>query len=105
MGWTASIPTDWVGTPPFTRNPQAGTLPVVKTGLCEQSMAVQLKKSNQTGLITRFRANLVLGCFVLAVVLSTLYAIFDFCHPTAIESDTYVPIRGSNGAEIVIKTD
>jgi len=63
------------------------------------------KKSTRTGLITRFRANPVLGIFMLAVALSLVYAIFEFCHPTAIESDTYVPIRGANGAELVIKTD
>jgi hypothetical protein len=68
-------------------------------------MAVHPKKSTRTGLITRLRANLVLGSFVLAVALSSGYAIFEFCHPTAIESDTYVPIRSASGAELVIKTD
>ncbi len=68
-------------------------------------MAVHPKKSPLTSLITRLRANLVLGFLVLGVALSSVYAIFEFCHPTAIESDTYVPIRGENGAELVIKTD
>jgi len=68
-------------------------------------MAVHPKKSPRASLITRLRANLVLGFFMLAVALSSVYAIFEFCHPTAIESDTYVPVRGANGAELVIKTD
>jgi len=105
MGRPSSIAPDWAGNPPFTRNPQAGTLAVFKTGLCEQPMAVQPKKSTRTDLITRLRANLVLGFFALAVALSSVYAIFEFSHPTTIESDTYVPIRGANGAEIIIKTD
>lgn len=68
-------------------------------------MAAPLKKSTRTGFITRFRANLVLGLFVLTVALSAVYAIFEFYHPTAIESETYVPIRGADDAEIVIKID
>lgn len=105
MGRPSSIPTDSVVTPPVTRNPQAGTLPVVKTDLFEQPMAVHPKKSPRTSLITRLRANLVLQVFVLAVALASGYAIYEFRHPTAIESNTYVPIRGQNGAELVIKTD
>jgi len=68
-------------------------------------MPVHPKKSPRTSLIRRFRANLVLGLFVLVVALSSAYAIFEFRHPTPIESNTYVPIRGENDAELVIKTD
>ncbi len=68
-------------------------------------MAIHPKKSPFTSLITRLRANLVLGFLVLAVSLSSVYAIVEYYHPTAIESDTYVPIRDEYGAELVIKTD
>ncbi len=51
------------------------------------------------------RANLILSFFALFAALSAIHAVFEYRHPVLIESSTYVPLRASNGSELVIKTD